>query len=443
MPSSSWACALIASLHRVANHVLNGQPVRQAARLAARLVGARAMSVVTLIVAAWMVDIEAFAEFGVYQTLATLAWIALFLRYDTAILAAPTDDEAGEVLRLCVVVGSVLWLVFAGICIAISQAGLMRMQLVLLLPFSIFARGMLRLAFATATRDGDFKGMGRASVVQSITQPTVLVLLVVSQIDDALCFAVADIVGHASGVAYLTWRRRHHFDALWQGWSGTALLAAAQRWKRLPLYNLPSSFLSLAFVLSPLLVMPFAADAVFAGQVALAYRMFDVPTQIVMAASTPIFLNRLRPSTGQANRPFGRHIMLGFMTIVGSGYVLMAGLFVLADPWLEASALAHLSDVIPMVALFQLFIALAAPLDDSCALYPQQKWLAVIQAAALLGGLFAALASLMISPEGVLLSLAVVSGFRTIVLGELLRHMSRMSRQTFLAGTLRSGRPAP
>ena len=88
---------------------LNGQPVREALRLGGRLVAARFLSVVTLVVAAWLVDIETFAEFGVYQTLATLAAIALFLRYDTAIVSARTEAEARDALRFCVCVGLVLW----------------------------------------------------------------------------------------------------------------------------------------------------------------------------------------------------------------------------------------------------------------------------------------------------------------------------------------------
>jgi hypothetical protein len=435
--------ALIVSLRQIMNRIINGSPAREAARLALRLIGARSMSVVTLIVAAWFVNIEAFAEFGVYQTLATLAWVALFLRYDAAIVAARTGEEAGEALRLCVSVGSALWLAFMGLSLAIGGLGLMKMQLALLLPFSILARGMLRLTFATATRDGDFKGIGRASMAQSIVQPTILILLVLSPIEDALSFAIADVVGHASGVAYLAWRRRHHFEALWQGWSGKALVAAAQRWKSLPFYNLPSSFLALAFVMSPLLIMPIVADALFAGHVALVYRMFDVPTQIITASSTPIFLNRLRPSDERASPIFGRHIMLGLVILVGSAYAVMAGLVMLADPMLEGSALAGLSDVVPTVALFQLFVALAAPLNDSCALYPQQRRLVSIQGLALAGGSLAAVLAVRSSPEGALLALAAASSLRTVALGELLRTLSSLSRQAFAASSVTPRYRAP
>lgn len=420
-------------------HILKGQPVRDAVRLAARLIGARVMSIVTLIVAAWMVDIEAFAEYGVYQTLAALAVIVLFLRYDTAIVSARTDAEAGQALRLCMSVGTTLWLIFAGASLAAGGAGAMRMELALLLPLSIFMRGLLSLSFALIVRDGDFRAIGRASLVQAVVQPTSLLLLVLSPVEDILAFALADIVGHVSSVTYLAVRRRRHLRAFWHGRSRASLVDAARRWKNLPLYNLPSSALSLAFVMSPLLIMPVIADAVFAGHVALAYRIFDVPTQVVSAASSPIFLNRLKPSDERANPVFGRHIFMGLIALLGLVYTGMAGLFLVMDPWLDGTELAGLADAIPLVAAFQLFVALAAPLGDSCALYVQQKRLMLVQGASLVA---AALVSLLLaarmSPDGVLMALATISACRAVALAELLRKLSRLSSLSFVEKPLRS-----
>lgn len=449
MENQSWSSksrtwTKIASLRQVVDQLGDGSPGRDAASLAMRLMLARGMSVVTLFVTAWLVDIKAFAEFGVYQTLAALAWIALFLRYDAAIVAARSAKEAGEALRLCIGIGAVLLLVFTSLSLAAGGIGVMRMQLAVLLPLSILGRGMLRLTFATATREGDFKGIGRASMVQSVLQPTILVLMVLSPLEDALCFVFADIIGHASGVIYLGWRRRHHFQEATKDWSLVSLAGAAQRWKSLPLYNLPSSFLSLAFVTSPLLIMPMTVDAVMAGHVALAYRIFDVPTQIITAASTPIFLNRLRPSLDRANPVFGRRLMFGLCVVLGLAYASMAGALMLADPLLSGTALEALSEVTPYVSLFLLFVAIAAPLNDSCGLYPQQRRLVLIQVFAIAGSFLAAAFENWTSPSGALLTLAIISGLRALALGELLRHLSSLSRQSFVRSSdLKSASPAP
>lgn len=437
MPKPAGLGSPVASLQRRAGRAIARKPVRDFALLSFRLVGARAMSVVTLVVAAWLVNIETFAEFGVYQTLATLAWLAMFLRYDAAIVGARDEAEAGDVLRLCVCVGLAIWLICSGLALWAGVLGLMDVALALLLPLSILFRGILRLAFATATRAGQFKDLGRASMVQSLLQPTVLIVLVLSPVHDVLCFAVADIVGHAGGVAFLLWRGRRNMAALGGGYSWPAMMATATQWKSLPLYNLPGSFLALAFVLSPLLIVPLVADDVLAGHAALAYRIFDVPTQIFTAAATPIFLNRLRPSSEWPNPIFGRHMMLGLLALSGSVYAAMAGLLILADPWLADTALSGLPDVVLPIALFQLFAALAAPIGDACALYPQQRRLVLIHGLAVMASLGVALIASWYSPGTVLLSLAALSAVRTLALGELLRMLSRLSRNAFAAGGVR------
>ncbi|WP_112663194.1 lipopolysaccharide biosynthesis protein [Microvirga flavescens] len=412
--------------------LITGEPGRAAASLAFRLFGARAMSIVTLIVAAWFVSIEAFAEFGVYQSAATLIWIAVFLRYDTAIVASATDQEAAKALRLCIVVGGVLWGVTSLLALGAGEIGLMRFKLIVFLPLAILARALLRLAFSVTTREGDFQALGRASMVQSIFQPVALVLFVASPLDDdALCFVLADIVGHTSGVIYLLWRNRRHLPALRYGWSINDLFTTAARWRGLPLYNLPGAFLSLAFVISPLMITPMAGDALIAGLVAFAYRIFDVPTQIITAASTPIFLHRLRPSADRAGAVFGRHMMLALVAFIGLAYACVAGLIVAVDPWLNSTELADLPKVVPVVAFFQLFVALAAPLSESCAMYPQQKRLVSIHGAALLASVLAVFLANKGGAEAALLVLAAISAFRALALGELLRQLSTLSNLAF------------
>jgi hypothetical protein len=423
---------LFASLRGLVAGFGVAEPGKDAARLALRLIGARAMSVVTLVVAAWFVDIEAFAEFGVYQSAATLVWIAIFLRYDTAIVAAPTARESAAAVRLCIAIGTVLWAAASLSALGLSAFDILRSQLLLFFPLAILMRAVLRLVFAITTREGDFTGIGRASLVQSLVQPTLLIILVMMPLrDDALCFVIADVVGHASGAAYLGWRQRQHLSALATGWSRQALAIVAWKWRALPLYNLPGAFLSLAFVMSPLLITPMVASAVMAGHVALAYRIFDVPTQIITASSTPIFLHRMRPVAGKANALFGRQMMLGLVILIGAAYAFAAGLIVGLDPWLDPTELADLPKVVPVIATFQLFVALAAPLNDSCALYPQQRGLVLINGAALAGSLLAFMFAAEISPHAALVTLATVSCMRALALGELLRKLSRISRQVF------------
>jgi hypothetical protein len=401
-----------------------GRPVRDALRLGARLIGARAMSFVTLLVAAFFVKIETFAEFGVYQTAATLIWTACFLRYDAAILAARTEEGAHAALRLSATVALVLWVVSTICAVAAGLAGWIPLVLALLFPYSVLARILLRLVFLVATRDGDFRGIGHASLVQAIFQPLSLLVFVLTLENGAIAFAASDLIGHFAYALYLVWRKRDRRHALRHGWSAPVLLKTAREWIDMPLYNLPGSFLSLAFVTSPLLIMPFTASAVFAGHVALAFRIFDVPTQIITAASTPIFLHRLRPEAGRETRVFGRWMMLSLAGALAALYAVMAGALVLADPWLRETPLGGLASIVSVVAAFQLFVALAAPLNDSCALYPEQKRLMLVHGIAVAGSIASCLLALNLSPRVALIALAVIAFGRAVALGELLRTLS-------------------
>jgi O-antigen/teichoic acid export membrane protein len=409
--------------------VLKGRPVRDALRLAGRLIGARLMSFVTLLVAAFFVRIETFAEFGVYQTAATLLWTACFLRYDAAILAAPTLAGAQATLRLSTGVSGTLWLVSTAASLAAGLAGLVPIGLAILFPYSVLARILYRLTFLVATRDGDFHAIGRASLVQAFFQPVSLLVFVLTIENGAVAFAASDIIGHFAYALYLAWCKKGAWAALRHGWSVAELTATARQWVGMPLYNLPGSFLSLAFVTSPLLIMPLTATPVMAGHVALAFRIFDVPTQIITAASTPIFLHRMRPDESQEIRVFGRKMLLALGIALTVLYGAMAGSFAQADPWLHGTPLGGLSGIVSLVAAFQLFVALAAPLNDSCALYPEQKKLALVHGISVLGSAASCLLALWFSPRLALVALAVISFSRAIALGEMLRKFSLHSRR--------------
>lgn len=423
----SGAAAVLSDLAWRAESWVSGQPAKDTARLGLRLLGARAMSVVTLVVALWFVSVEDFATYGVYQALATLVSIAAFLRYDAAIVAASSEAAAHAVLRLCAALGGGTVLLVGAASLATADWGPLAAGLALLFPLSVVGRGALRLSFAAATRDGDFKGIGRASLVQAFIQPAVLVSLVHWSDDGALAFAGADAIGHAVAVVYLAWRKRPYAEAFRRGWSLGALAATARQWQALPLYNLPGSFLSLAFVNAPLLIMPLVASPVFAGHVALVHRIFDVPTQIITATAAPIFQHRMRPSAAGGPPVFRRLFMTAFVGVLFVIYAAMAAGLALVSPWLTGTSLQGIGGVVSVVAAFQLFVAIAAPLNDSCALYPQQQRLAAIHGVALAFSALSLPLALASGPRTALLGLVFLSMSRALALGELLRELSALS----------------
>lgn len=127
--------------------------LRATLALAFRLVAARGFSVVTLVVAAFVLDVRAFATFGLYVALVSLAWIASFWRYENAIVAARNDRRVGDVVRLCAVAGSATWLAVAGLAVAAGTLGRVPGWLAATFMAALAFRMALRIATCAATRD--------------------------------------------------------------------------------------------------------------------------------------------------------------------------------------------------------------------------------------------------------------------------------------------------
>lgn len=394
---------------------------RSALGLAGRLVAARGFSVVTLLVAAFVLDLRAFATFGLYVSLVSLVWVASIGRYENAIVAARHERRVRDVVRLCVVIGASTWTVTAGLSVVAVVLEWVSGWLAAAFLAALASRIALRIATCAATRAGDLPGLGRVIIIQAAIQAAALVLAVVARADGALCLALADAAGYACGAIYLT--RRHAgliAPAFAHGWSWRHLLAAARRWRALPLLNLPGSLVALAFVLAPLVIVPAFADAVTAGAVALAYRLFDVPTQIVTATLTPILMGRFGP----ARETLSRAGLVGLAGGTVGLYALGGAVLAAAVPWLGATGLAHLGPVIAPVAAFQAGAALAAPIAEAASLHRDQRRLALINLAGLGGAALAALAGFWSGAPAALAILAAASLIRGAAIGLELRALT-------------------
>jgi hypothetical protein len=404
-------------------------PALSAAALAARYGAARLTAVVTLLIAAYFFTLDAFAAFGVYAALANLAWAGVFLRYENAVIAAGAEDEARAAVRLCAAVGALLWGLISLLVLASIALGLFPARLALFFPLGLAGRAALRLAMAASTREGDFPGLGRTVLIQALLQPLVLLALALALADGALCLVIADAVSHAVGAAYLCARRRGLVLGSLEDFSRREVAATARRWASLPVLNLPGVLFGVAFAASPLLIMPLVAAPELAGAVALAVRLFDAPTQIVIAATAPVLMNRLRTAEHATAPVFGRRLMAGFAALIGAAFLGSAVAFLLAVPWLEGTIFASLAPIVWPVAVFQGALAVAGPLAEACALYRRQTALALIHLAALAGSGFALLAAWVAGPMAGLTLLALAAIVRTAAVGERLRALSRHARQ--------------
>jgi O-antigen/teichoic acid export membrane protein len=410
--------------------LVRGETLRRSAVLALRIVGARLLSVLTLVAAAWYFSVEAFAQFGVFLAFASVLIVGLFLRYDNALIGAAEAAEAEGVLRLCAVVGGAVLAVVCVLAAGAAAAGMVPLVLAVLFPLAIAARAVLRLAMQISTREGDLAGIGRVVLVQALVQPaTLLALAAAGAFDNVVSLAVSDVLGHAAAGAYLAMRRSVWLRAALTGsWSRRDLVGVARHWSAQPLYNLPASLLGIAFAVGPLLVTPLVADATTAGHVALATRLFDAPTRIFVAATSPVVLGAVRASAGGGlalgRRLIGR-IALGVSALFG-GLCLV---IVLAGPWLAGTVFFGLPAVAPYVAVFHAGLALTGLLTDVVGLARRQRALALLNACAV-GTVALALAAG--HHAGPFLALTVLAGAslaRAVGAAELVRALMLANRK--------------
>lgn len=411
--------------------LVRGETLRRSAVLALRIVGARLLSILTLVAAAWFFSVEAFAQFGVFLAFASVLIVGLFLRYDNVLIGAAQASEAESVMRLCAVIGGAVLLVVCVLAAAASAAGLIPPVLAVLFPLAVAARGVLRLCMQISTREGDLVGIGRVVLVQALVQPAALLAFAaVGAFENVVSLALSDVIGHAGAGIYLVARRRVWLKAaLAAVWSRADLAFVARHWSAQPLYNLPASLLGIAFAVGPLLVTPLVADATTAGHVALATRLFDAPTRIFVASTSPVVLGAVRASAGRGltlgRRLIGK-IALGVAALFGGLCLVL----VLAGPWLEGTIFSGLPAVAPYVAAFQAGVALTGLLADVVGLDHRQRALALLNACAVVTLVVALAVGLQAGPFLALTVLAGASLARALGAAELVRALMLSNRKS-------------
>lgn len=356
-----------------------------AAMLGLRFVQARLISVWGLIVAAMFCPPPVFAAFAVFSAAATFVSIAALLRLEAVFFRSSNRSHLGLAFRLALSVGATFLGLAALVLAGLAGLGRIAPAVALIFFVSLAARAALRLLWAEATAEGDFRSVGNSNVVQAMIQPVLMLLLIAVFGPKALALFLADALGHVMATVYLLRRRRESLRTLVRPalWSARGLVSAAWRWRDAPHQLLPSALLAYGFTVAPLLALPYAANALLAAHVALAMRLLDVPTQMFGTVSGPPLLNRLRFYAGARRQFWIRLAMLGLIAAAMALFASIALGVALVDGLLDGTKWSGVGEVIAIMALFYGGIALVAPLHDIAALSRRLSWQVATNAVAL------------------------------------------------------------
>jgi O-antigen/teichoic acid export membrane protein len=303
------------------------------------------------------------SEVGVYSVAVSILSILIIvsgLRYETAIPLPADDVEAANVLALSLltIAGTslacslVLWVAGSSL-LALFGASILG-PFVLLLTVGQLGGGVVSALTFWAIRTKNFSAIAATRLTQSGT-------LSASQVGlGALRFgapalvlgAVLGSVAGSSRLARAAWRSH---GPVFRQVSRRGILAAANRYRRFPIFAAPSSLLNTVGLQAPLLLIVALYGTSVGGRYALADRICGLPVTLVAAAVGQVFfaetarLAREEPSAmlrlfWSTTRSLARTAIVPFVLLALAGPFL-AGL-VFGESWGEAG----------------LFVAILAPM---------------------------------------------------------------------------------
>lgn len=417
LPRSRPALALAAGRRFVAARVpLLRSSLGSAIMLGLRFVQARLISVWGLIIAAALCPPFVFAAFAVFSAIVNFVSTAALLRLEAVFFHNRDRHRLGLAFRLASVVGAGFLSICAVVLAGLALSGWVAPAVALIFLISLAARSVLRLLWAEATAEGDFRAIGNSNVVQALVQPAIMLLLIGLVGPKALALSLADALGHVLAAAYLLRRRLPSVGALVAPavWSWRGLVEAAWRWRDAPRALLPAALLSYGFAIAPVLALPYAADTVLAAHVALSMRLLDMPTQMFGTASIPIVLNRLRAYAGPRRRFWARLMALALVAAAAVLFGAIAFLLTFGDPLLADTHWAGIGTTIALMAPFYAGLAVLGPLQEMATLSRQPFWQVAINAAALVAIVTVMALSDSLSPA-MLQAIGLISILRTLL----------------------------
>ncbi|MDP3408378.1 hypothetical protein [Bosea sp. (in: a-proteobacteria)] len=384
-PPNRPALAFVQGRRFVARLPALRQSLASAVMLGLRFVQARMISVWGLLVAAYFCPPHIFAAFAVFSAAAAFVSIPALMRLEAVFFRSGDGRELALAFRLALASGAAFLGLVAVVLIGLAATGWIAPAVALVFFLSLAARAVLRLLWAEATAEGDFRAIGNSNLMQALVQPCLMLLLIGLFGPKALALFLADALGHWAAAIHVMIRRRENIFALARPrlWSLRALAWGAKRWSDAPRILLPAALLSFAFTAAPLMALPYATDPLLAAQVALAMRLLDMPTQMFGMVSGPLLMNGLRRQSGQRRQVWVRWTTLALI----AGTIGVYGPIALGtshfDDLFDGSRWSGVGHVIAIMTMFYAGIALFNPLHDIAALARTTGWQLAAHAIAL------------------------------------------------------------
>lgn len=246
-----------------------------------------------------------FGAFGVFSAAILILNALDSMRYEMAIPLPRRKRSAENLLALCatlvLITSALTGLICLGwgdqLCYAAKVPQLAPFLWVL--PISLTAAGMMEALNYLAVRNKEFDRIAKARVSQNVCQTAVQLGLGLWP-GGAISLLLGDAVGRMLGVLVLFrggWLRDWVCNIRLNG-----MRHAAWSYRRFPRYMAGATFLNIAALQMPFLIIPYYFGTELAGNYFLAYRMLVIPTGLIGGAVAQIFLGEAAASISDPDR---------------------------------------------------------------------------------------------------------------------------------------------
>ena len=293
---------------------------------------------------------EQFGVLAVFGALVSMAAVVMALRYEFAVPALASDEEAFATTSLGMVAALLLALLLS---LAIALAGVplaVRLDLEVLTPFLwilpplLLAAGWCNVLMHASIRRGTYHHNAKSTFLHFASQAASQLLFGVMALGTA-----GLIWGYAAGqfarLAYLALTLPSDERRRLQAVRPAAMWREARRHWRYPVFGATSGLMQSAAQMLPAILLASLYGTATAGLFALGQRMLGMPVRVLSEAASQVFLGTAGRLDGAGRYRLFRRTVWRFLAlgILGALPILLAGptlfAFVFGEPWRAAGAI--------------------------------------------------------------------------------------------------------
>lgn len=355
-----------------------GPLARKVMSLSALTAAGQASFVIALPVLSRLYTPSDFGLFTIYLSIVNIGGPLIGLKFESALYAARTTEEAGASLVLSLVT---MVIMSSAMAIALSVFALefagplhpTTQSMVWIVPIGLLLSGLWSASSAWAIRSEAISTLGTARLIQPVAM-TGLQLAAGLAMPSGVLLIAAHLASHLGYSSYIFWRTLNRTDLSTlrpAEWNTIVKHARAQR--GFPLYALPAQVSYLAVAnLPPLLLSSFYGAAI-AGHCGIAYRLVAAPLAIISLPLGAIFNSVASRTPDHAVVvPLARKVFRANLLLVSLPILLLGAAAPKIAPVALGEQWALTGQVISAFALIGAAHSLAAPFSEVTSIFRSQ-----------------------------------------------------------------------